>query len=934
LFGPGVTPDATDSNAAYSDTVIVNGDGSYSTSGGSNPGGYLPTMAGTYEWLAVYSGDANNPSVNSGFGNEPEAVNFPQQTSQVTVSKTADQPSIDAGQAAGFTITISNIGAADAQGLTLSDPPPAGAGNDVNWQIDTSGAGFGAGTQPADFIITGPVGQQTLNLSGSVSTLAAVGRLSVHVVGQTTASDLGTLRNTATVNASNEPAFDQNAQATASVSVLGPLNFTSAGGLVTLTDTNGILQVVVQGKVVASAALANISSVTITGATGVENAFKIDYSQGTFFVPGGITFNGGALPGTPSNSLTIDGGSFDQEVFHYSDAHDGSVDLLIGGQVVQTVTYTNLTPLDITSSARNVVFDLPDGSVVATLDATAGNVELISDNGTFETTTIAVPSGSLTINAGSGATIAVTNNFHQAFSGTLNVQGGAAATRAANLLVLDPKGDRTLNASGGGQVQLTGGATATVDSSGRQSVAASGHASISGSEIDVAGSPGYDADGKASIQATILPNSPPLADPFAGLVVPQQPIASSKPINVDHGSRTLTPGTYVGGIKVGGNASVSLAPGVYFILGGGISVSGHASLSGAGVFIYDSAAGHDPDGIEISGDAVVKLTAGSSGPFHALALMQAAGNKQRFDVSGNARLDLTGAIDAAGATMTVSGMAQANIQSDIADGLIGQVIVDQLNVSGHAQLVIDAGQPTPSNAGPLHQALISAAAVTASDPTASDPAPPSATPNQLYVQAVYQDLLGRAVDAGALAFWAGQLDQGLSRAAFVNAIDHSPEYFATLVQPLYQQYLGRVADPAGLTWWAAQLAAGMSDAQLQAGFIGSAEFYQDAGGTAVDWVDALYEALLDRPADAQGEAYWASQLAQGVDRASIVYGFTSSPEQAQQWLADQYAQYLGRTADSSGLSAGATAMANGMTNEQVLSLLLASDEYFNLYAGE
>ena len=60
LFAPGVTPNSNDSNNVYSDTVTVNGDGTYTTSMGSNPGGYAPTATGTYQWLAVYSGDASN----------------------------------------------------------------------------------------------------------------------------------------------------------------------------------------------------------------------------------------------------------------------------------------------------------------------------------------------------------------------------------------------------------------------------------------------------------------------------------------------------------------------------------------------------------------------------------------------------------------------------------------------------------------------------------------------------------------------------------------------------------------------------------------------------------------------------------------------------------------------------------------------------------
>ncbi len=61
-------------SAVYTDVVTVSGNGTYSTSMGNNPGGYTPTVAGTYEWVAVYSGNNNNSRVTSPSGNEPETV--------------------------------------------------------------------------------------------------------------------------------------------------------------------------------------------------------------------------------------------------------------------------------------------------------------------------------------------------------------------------------------------------------------------------------------------------------------------------------------------------------------------------------------------------------------------------------------------------------------------------------------------------------------------------------------------------------------------------------------------------------------------------------------------------------------------------------------------------------------------------------------------
>ena len=76
LFSPGVSPNdpANPTNYVYLDTVTATGNGPFSTATGTNPGGYVPMSAGTYQWYVVYSGDGNNNGANNTFGGEPETV--------------------------------------------------------------------------------------------------------------------------------------------------------------------------------------------------------------------------------------------------------------------------------------------------------------------------------------------------------------------------------------------------------------------------------------------------------------------------------------------------------------------------------------------------------------------------------------------------------------------------------------------------------------------------------------------------------------------------------------------------------------------------------------------------------------------------------------------------------------------------------------------
>src|SRR5207253_11250738 len=75
------------------------------------------------------------------------------------------------------------------------------------------------------------------------------------------------------------------------------------------------------------------------------------------------------------------------------------------------------------------------------------------------------------------------------------------------------------------------------------------------------------------------------------------------------------------------------------------------------------------------------------------------------------------------------------------------------------------------------------------------------SPNERYVWQVYFDLLQRTVDPGGLAYWAGQLDDGLPREQMATALVHSDEYLATIVRPAYVQFLGRDAEATGLAFW-------------------------------------------------------------------------------------------------------------------------------------
>jgi hypothetical protein len=105
----------------------------------------------------------------------------------------------------------------------------------------------------------------------------------------------------------------------------------------------------------------------------------------------------------------------------------------------------------------------------------------------------------------------------------------------------------------------------------------------------------------------------------------------------------------------------------------------------------------------------------------------------------------------------------------------------------------------------------------------------SGTPHQQYVEAVYQDVLDRVLDAGGLAHSSQLLDNGAAISSVADAIAHSDEYYGNFViRPTYLKLLGRAADGTGVTYWTSQMDAGATVQQLEAALVSSPEFYNNA----------------------------------------------------------------------------------------------------------
>lgn len=214
--------------------------------------------------------------------------------------------------------------------------------------------------------------------------------------------------------------------------------------------------------------------------------------------------------------------------------------------------------------------------------------------------------------------------------------------------------------------------------------------------------------------------------------------------------------------------------------------------------------------------------------------------------------------------------------------------------------------------------------------------PPSSAQDQIFVQHLYEDLLGRDPAGGDDQPWLSLLASGTSQATVAQAILNSPEHLHVLVNSMYQELLGRTAETQGLNFWTNLLMHGSDESTVRAQIAASDEFFNRAGGTNDGFLAALYQDLLGRVGDAPSVALWQSQLAGGASRNDVAQGFVKSSEfhsllvndpPSSAPMAGWYQTYFHRDADQAGASFFAAQLGHGTSLENVQLEMLGSAEY-------
>lgn len=425
---------------------------------------------------------------------------------------------------------------------------------------------------------------------------------------------------------------------------------------------------------------------------------------------------------------------------------------------------------------------------------------------------------------------------------------------------------------------------------------------------------------------------------FGGISI----VSSTAAGNVIQGNLIGTDDTAVATLQNTGTG-IRILGGSGTLIGGTVSGAKNviAFNSGAGVLLTSGAgSGHAIVGNSIHSNGGLGIDLNNDGP--------TANDTNDADTGPNALQNvpvITAAISDTNST-TISGTLQStpnkslvielfsNTSADSSGFGEGQTSLGTVSVTTNAQ---GSGSFTFSSATPVN--VGSAITATATEFLLNNTSEFSAafglgTPQQKFVQALYQDVLGRSGDfnnAADAAYWANVLTNGTqSRSQVATSIERSGEARARLVTGWYQTYLNRTPGASETQFWVNALQQpNKTDEQVLSQLLASDEFFNRAqtligSGTSTErYVRALYQVLLGRQASNAEVSFWDGLLPT-AGRSGIVLSFLTSSEYRTLLFTSYYQSLLNRAPDAAGLQFW---LSSGLDALRVRVGLEASGEY-------
>jgi predicted outer membrane repeat protein len=146
----------------------------------------------------------------------------------------------------------------------------------------------------------------------------------------------------------------------------------------------------------------------------------------------------------------------------------------------------------------------------------------------------------------------------------------------------------------------------------------------------------------------------------------------------------------------------------------------------------------------------------------------------------------------------------------------------------------------------------------------------NASPNQVFVEALFEVLFNHLADAAGLANCVNYLNAGGAPASLVQILQTSPEYYNSQVAALYNRYLGRAPSAYELGVVAGALKGGAAPEVLAASLISTAEFFARYGNNNDVFIQGAFQTALGVATRSPAElAAWNNLLSQGWTRQQL-----------------------------------------------------------------
>ncbi len=210
----------------------------------------------------------------------------------------------------------------------------------------------------------------------------------------------------------------------------------------------------------------------------------------------------------------------------------------------------------------------------------------------------------------------------------------------------------------------------------------------------------------------------------------------------------------------------------------------------------------------------------------------------------------------------------------------------------------------------------------------STPLAGSGPSNDRWINQIYLDLLGRPADGAGLATLGGLLTGGTPRATVATSVLTSTEYRTRLLAGFYATFLRRAPSAAEISFWLPAFAASLTDEQIEAQITASPEYFALAGGTNAGWINRIFNDVLGRAPSASESISFAALLGSS-SRTTVGLAILNSSEAIPRRVQQYYPRFLRRSATASETIAFSGAIIGGSSDEQVIALIVGSDEYFN-----